>query len=339
VPTKYNWSDPKQPPLLHSHSLAKHEIIAAYLKRYVEIATSGFRRKKLRLTIIDGFCGGGIYHHEETKKPYPGSPLIFLKTIRKIEIAAKKKHRDFCIDVACYFIDRDANALESLKVQLKKQKHGKLIGDRIFLLKGNFSELYPALSQIISSRGGRVLFLLDQYGYKDAPIQVIKQILQCFPASEILLTFAVDAMLNYMSSGKQFRSYTRKLEPRGRLLSDSDIKEAKRLKKLGTRRKPSDWRIVVSRKLLKRIVDLCGDPHCAPYFIVSSKSHRAYWLLHLSGSMKSSNEMLKLHRAHHNTFKTWDDDKILGFDPRYKIGSKTSKGATEATNKRRFQNS
>ena len=317
MPSKpYNWSDPSAPPILHPHSVAKHEIIEAYLKRYVEMATSDFRRKKLRLTVVDGFCGGGVYRHAETNKLCLGSPLIFLKTIQEIETLNKNCR----IDAAYYFIDRDPSALASLRMQLKKRGYSGLIGNRTFLIQGNFAEHYRSLAQIISSRGSRVLFLLDQYGYKDAPVSLIQQIINFFPQAEILLTFAVDAMLNYISSAEQFHSYTRKLDPKGRLLFGNDIKEAKRLKKLGTRKKPGDWRKVISRRLLRRFLRLCGKPHCAPYFIVSRTSHRAYWLLHLSGNLKSKNAMLKLHRIHHNVFEVWEQDTMFGFDPRKSRG-------------------
>lgn len=160
MPSKpYNWSDPSALPILHPHSVGKHEIIEAYLKRYVEMATFGFRRKALRLTIVDGFCGGGVYRHAETNKLCLGSPLIFLNTIREIEI----QNKSLRIDAVYYFIDRDSSALASLRSQLKKHGYGNLIGNQIFLVQGNFSEHYPSLAQIISSRSSRILFLLDQY--------------------------------------------------------------------------------------------------------------------------------------------------------------------------------
>ena len=62
----YNWSDSRKPPLLQPHSIAKHEVIEAYLERYLEVLTADPRQDALRLTIVDGFSGGGMYRHAET---------------------------------------------------------------------------------------------------------------------------------------------------------------------------------------------------------------------------------------------------------------------------------
>lgn len=315
----YNWSNSRKPPLLQPHSIAKHEVIEAYLERYIEVLTADPRQDGLRLTIVDGFSGGGMYRHAETGELCAGSPLIFLDTIRRMEAKIQaERTKDFCIDANYYFIDSDATALAFLKSQLRKQGYGKLIGERIFLLHGTFAKLFPGLIEVILARRGRVLFLLDQYGYKDTPLPLIRQIFTRCPTAEVLLTFAVDALVNYIADRKQFRECIRNLDPTDRLLPDKDIKDVNRLKKkVAPSEGAAQWRLMIERKLLHRIVRMCGARHYTPYFIVSRKSHRAYWFLHLSTHIKAWDEMVKLHWQHHNCFVHHGAPglNMFGFDP------------------------
>jgi three-Cys-motif partner protein len=54
------------PPIIHQHSLAKHEILRAYLTAYIQTLISSPFQDRFRLTLVDGFAGGGIYRHEAT---------------------------------------------------------------------------------------------------------------------------------------------------------------------------------------------------------------------------------------------------------------------------------
>lgn len=300
----YDWSDNRYPPFLQSHSVAKHEVIEAYLERYIEVLTADPRRDGLKLTIVDGFSGGGMYRNAETGKPCLGSPLIFLETISRMEAAIQAERRkDFSINAMYYFIDNDAMALSFLRSQLRKKGYGKLIGERIFLFHGSFSKFFPMIMGVINVRKGRALFLLDQYGYKDAPLPLIKQIFKRCPTAEVLLTFAVDSLINYIADTDQFRKCVSHSDGSGRLLTDNDIKEIERLRKTEKLSETSSkWRLMLEKKLLRRVIKASGAAHYTPYFIVSHSSRRAYWFLHLSMHVKAWDEMLKLHWENHNCF-------------------------------------
>ncbi|MDX2073478.1 MAG: three-Cys-motif partner protein TcmP [Alphaproteobacteria bacterium] len=298
----YDWSNPRKPPLLQLHSIAKHEVIKTYLEHHIERLTAHSRMARLRLTIVDGFAGGGIYRHAETDKLCAGSPFIFLETVHRMERKIRKKRtKKFCIDAAYYFIDRDNDALSFLRSQLHKKGYGDLIGERVFLLHGSFSNLFAGLMEIVRSRGGRAFFLLDQYGYKDIPLSLIKQIFTRHPSAEVLFTFAADALVNYMAHRKQYYKCVHNIDPSGRLLPREDIVKLNRLKNRSAyKTKITEWRLMTKHKLLCRLIRLCGVRYCVPYFIVSPKSNRAYWFLHFSNHLKSRNQMLKLCGRNHN---------------------------------------
>ncbi len=71
--------------MLLDHSKAKHGIYREYLKRYVRELTQDIRICHLRLNVVDGFAGGGIYMPERGTEPYYGSPIIFLEVMRDMQ--------------------------------------------------------------------------------------------------------------------------------------------------------------------------------------------------------------------------------------------------------------
>ena len=59
--SKYHW-EKGNIPLIDLHSIKKHEIIQKYIFEYIRIVGGlNYHQKYLDLTLIDGFCGGGIY--------------------------------------------------------------------------------------------------------------------------------------------------------------------------------------------------------------------------------------------------------------------------------------
>ena len=77
---QYNWKD--GPDLIQQHSVAKHRILQAYLAAYFRTLVSSPNQDVLKLTLVDGFAGGGLYVHNDTREPVKGSPFIFLEAAR-----------------------------------------------------------------------------------------------------------------------------------------------------------------------------------------------------------------------------------------------------------------
>lgn len=312
----YNWSS-KKLPLLEAHSAAKHQLLKSYLERYVATIIKNSKQDSIRLNIIDGFCGGGVYSNAETGEVCSGSPLIFLETITNIEntinATGTRKAR---IDARYFFVDNDSRALSSLKSQLCKRGFSNLIGERIFLLNGKFSELCAGIIEMVSARKGYSIFLLDQYGYKDVPLPLIRKIFRQIPNAEILLTFSVDTLINYMSNTARFRKCIRNLNNKCIILKDDEFDNIDKLKQSRVARKSSAlWRKTVEATLLKRLIRMCGAKYYTPYLITSGRSHRSYWFLHLSMKIKSWDEMLKLQWQQHNNTAIHANREMLGFNP------------------------
>ena len=62
----HHWRIGEDPPLIRPHSLAKHRVLQAYLESYVATLTKNPRQDRLRLTLVDGFAGGGRYLDQGT---------------------------------------------------------------------------------------------------------------------------------------------------------------------------------------------------------------------------------------------------------------------------------
>ncbi len=219
-----------------------------------------------------------------------------------------KTGKKYDIDIVYYFIDKNKDALDFLRKQLHKNGYGKLIGERIFLLNGSFSNILSGLTEIIKHRNSRVLFLLDQYGYKDVPLHIIKNIFANFYNAEVLLTFAVGALVNYITDTPQFYKCVSGVQEKYSLLSKKDIILLTSLKEKTNYM--MSWRSIAEHKILKRINKILETLNCAPCFIVSKKSNRHYWLLHLSTQIKVRKRMMRLYSDKHNVFI---HNKALGF--------------------------
>jgi three-Cys-motif partner protein len=74
----HTWRIGEELPQIRGHSLAKHRVLKAYLERYVSVLSANPRQEQLKLTLVDGFAGGGLYLDSRTKEERPGSPLIML---------------------------------------------------------------------------------------------------------------------------------------------------------------------------------------------------------------------------------------------------------------------
>src|SRR5437016_5461354 len=87
----HKWRIGELPPEIRPHSLAKHRVIQNYLLRYVGVLTSNLKIPELRLTLVDGFAGGGVYRDWQTNEGRDGSPLLMLNAMREAAEAAQSR--------------------------------------------------------------------------------------------------------------------------------------------------------------------------------------------------------------------------------------------------------
>src|SRR6266496_4968423 len=78
----FDWSSwQTKLPSLENHSQAKLDVLRTYVEDYIQILCTGNPgQDRFRLTLVDGFAGGGIYDGEKL-----GSPFVLLKAVKVAE--------------------------------------------------------------------------------------------------------------------------------------------------------------------------------------------------------------------------------------------------------------
>ncbi len=290
---KYDWSDPNSPPPLEAHSIAKHDVLEAYLFRYLEVLTKNPRIPSFNIHLIDGFSGGGLYRHETTGELLCGSPTIILRTVKAAE-ASINLERDKKLKILgkYYFVDQDKAALFFLKEQIRKSEFADQLLN-IDFINSNFASCSNQIITDITRTGKspRAIFILDQYGYSGVPFGVIKNIFSSIPHAEIIITFATDWLIDYLSNNEQSKTMITSL---GLIGIDLD--------NLEDEKSHHGWRTIIEHKLSKSLHHSSGAKFFTPFFIKTVKSNRSYWLIHLSNHARARDEMMQVHWSLKNQF-------------------------------------
>lgn len=304
---KYEWKLGQPLPILGTHSVAKHDIFEQYLKIYIERLTRTPSQTMLNLTIVDGFSGGGLYRQGSAE--VDGSPLRLLAAVetagRELNVARSK---GFEVKADFFFIDANRYHVAFLRDVLQRRGYGSRLGQDIFVRAALFEEACSDVLAHIQKKGSahRSLFFLDQYGWSDVRLQTIRTILGTLKNPEILLTFAVDALIDFLSM--------KTAETQALLNIDLNREDVRALIDLRT---GEGWRYLIQNGLYRHIQNRTGSRFYTPFFIHSPEAHRSYWLLHLSNHRQARDEMGKLHWRLNNHFQHHGGAGFhaLGFDP------------------------
>ncbi|WP_441001149.1 three-Cys-motif partner protein TcmP [Fodinibius sp. SL11] len=179
------------------------------------------------------------------------------------------------------------------------------IDNEIIIRRSKFgSELDDIISDIKKRKGRsrRTIFLLDQYGYKKVPVGTINYIFKELPNSEIILTFNVDSMIDYLSD----QGVSEKTLDNVGL--NYDLTQIRKIKAEKRR-----WKALIQFALFDDFRDKSSAKHISNLFIKSSNSSRAYWLLHFSMKEIAKNEMEKIHWEYRNHFYSETDKGLRVF--------------------------
>lgn len=310
---QYNWKD--GPDLIQQHSVAKHRILQAYLAAYFRTLVSSPNREVLKLTLVDGFAGGGLYVHNDTRELVKGSPFVFLDATREAEyLINKDRHKPVQLLVDYFFTEADRHAHLHLDKVLREQGYGDRIGNGIYLEHARFQDKADSIIEFIkkkSPKNGRSIFALDQYGYKEVPTHLLRKIFDALPSAEVILTFGVDSLMNFANDGDQMKEL---LDGLGLpdIFGGRSVEEIKASDR--------DWRLFLQSTLYRRLVENCGARHFTPFFIRNRGGHGDYWLIHMSQHHRARDVMTEVHWANNNYFIHYggaglDMFQMVGYDP------------------------
>jgi three-Cys-motif partner protein len=306
---KYTWDDINSPPKIDNHSLVKLDIIEKYIEIYLRHLTKSFYVGNFKLTIIDGFAGGGLYEGGIT-----GSPIRAKETIDKItQIINFEKEQSNCkkvhFDIDYIFIEKDKGTFIFLNKTLRNRG---IAHANVECINGEFTRHLDTILSRVSkkSRGGRSIFILDQYGYKDAPIKDINKIFKQLVKTEVILTFSTDSLIDYLSECN-----ISTLEKMG--LTKQQCAELLNI------REDNDYtRSKIQPLLYRSVIEQAGAPFYTPFFIKSDLTNRSYWLFHFSMHPLARDEMIGLHWNKQNTFQHFGSaglNMLLGYNSDYRF--------------------
>jgi three-Cys-motif partner protein len=286
-PQLFDWSDWKSTlPPLKEHSAAKLSVLRRYIEDYIQILCTGNPgQDRLRLTLVDGFAGGGVYDGGEA-----GSPFVLLKAVEVAKFRLNQT-RTKRLDVDChfYFVESDAAAAECLEYQLRQRGYGHEVGKSIFLFREKFEAVHARIVSETQTRfprgGSRVIFFLDQCGYTDAPPPLLRSISEKLNwKAEFIINLAIDWLTVYVRDEPTFR----KVFPS---LGVQDVLPIERV--LEAVRNPAfDSQYVVESLVGPAFKEVSGSPFFSPFYIQAPRSNRGYWLVHLAPQSRARTAML-----------------------------------------------
>lgn len=309
----YNWKN--GPDAIQQHSIAKHRILQSYLAAYFKTLVSSPNQDELRLTLVDGFAGGGLYYHSDTKELVKGSPFVCLNATKEAEFFLNQgRKKQLKLDVSYFFVEANRDACLHLDKVLRDEGYSTLIGNNIQLRHAKFQDEVNNIIDSIkrkSPRNGRSIFILDQYGYKEVPAGLIQKIFSSLPSAEVILTFGVDSFVNFASD----KNLTQELLDE---IGISDAWQGKTIEEIKSSEK--EWRYFIQSALYQSLVARCGAEYYTPFFIRNKQGHGDYWLIHMSQHFRARDVMTQVHWDNQNYFIHYGGAglnmfQMVGYDP------------------------
>lgn len=274
----YNWADGAT---LSDHSESKHIVLEQYFAEYLRVRCRIPYQTRFVLTVVDGFCGGGVYNND-----HKGSPIIFLDTLQKVahEINLYRKNNNFSeVFFECLFIfnDKDPRAIESLESSIQpyiaRCKESENLNVVVEILNTDFQVCYQEILRTLDDRRvtKNVLFNLDQCGYSVVDPKLVRNILTKYRSAEAILTFSIQSLLSYLPlQDVPFRT---------KILDKFEVDVSQRSELDQLIGKP-EKRGVVERLVFESF------KRCAPYvspFAINNPDGWRYWLMHFSSEYRA----------------------------------------------------
>ena len=182
---KVQWTTDGQMPDLQSHTEIKHCLLESYLEDWViKLAGTGVRSTKT-ITLVDAFCGGGVYRDGTCRQP--GSPIRIIRAIEKGWNAVKESQpykED--LNIAYRFIDARQEHADCLKQEIRKAGYEKLLDRGICqVITEDFEDDFEMCLDWVQQRGGHSFFFLDPFGQAD--LHSMARYILNIKGSEVLL--------------------------------------------------------------------------------------------------------------------------------------------------------
>jgi three-Cys-motif partner protein len=314
MPEAFKWGRDGSCPDLEPHSAAKLQVIRDYTVEYLQILVrSAMGKEELKITIVDGFAGGGKYSNGED-----GSPFVFLKAVREAEAlinTSQKRQKSLRIDAHFYFIEKSKNAYSALRGALESSDWANELDKSIFTHHAEFREVAKRIVERTNVRhpqgGSRVIFFLDQCGWAEVNAALIGSLAEQLNwKAEFILNFACEWLSSYVSNDSAFRkAYDG--------LGLSDLISIDDLLKLKTETH-CDYRYAVAAKLGPALKTATRSAFFSPFYVEpATGSNHGYWLVHLAPKLRARNAMMDVYYRNQTHIRAFGNTglRMLAFRP------------------------
>lgn len=302
----YSWSLDGPLPVIEDHSLAKHEVLRAYLINYLRILALNPNSEGIRVTLVDGFAGGGQYQ-TPAGSIVDGSPLVLLDALKeaRVLVAIDRQQRNirksYVIDANVHLVEKHAATHKFLQKVIADSPDAHEGSTEVHVHKGDFHKKLPDIIKDIQTRqkkSGRSVFILDQYGWSRVNLETVKTIFSELPFAEVFLTWMIDSLVNFLSG-----EMVDKLNPALQRAGLGEVLSAENLlaiKNSNSGDGDLTWRRAIQSTMTEQIRSISGATYCTPFYIVPRTSRRGYWLLHLAQHLRANEEMKRIHWENNN---------------------------------------
>ena len=294
-------------PPIEEHTKRKLDVLKDYLDVYFDTLVPNPAQDRLNITLVDGFSGGGAY--SDGAETRVGSPLVMLYAVDQAkERLNKEREKPLEINARFIFVDNEREHVAALRSELDSRGYK---GDqRITILEGTFVDHLPAIIQRIAEkqRSGRSIFFLDQFGYSDVPMPSIRTVFESLDRAEVVLNFAIDALLNYLHGGLVGLERFRQFGIDDRFIADWNQNKTEHM-----------GRAIAQRALMANIHRNSGTKFFTPFMLWSKTDNRSMMLAHLSQHQAARDKMLGIHWQEQNHFVHVGDGGLinLGYHSRF----------------------
>jgi len=261
-------------PTLEIHTKKKHEILTDYIHDWVVTLCGNHPLMEKKITIVDGFCGGGIYNDPETGNKWFGSPIRILKSIEAglNDVLEKKKKPNFRLDFLLICIDEKKEHIDCLKKTLIDLGYEKYFGKQVLIIHSKFDKAIAEVVQKVVDRKSHSFFFLDPFGYTDFSMQHIRSIMHLGKV-EILLTYMIDFIQRFLEEkdGKLHDAFHRILEARD-YYTRNDLRDIETIHQ----------QEYLRNETIRLFRDRTGVKYLFSFSLLANKSIVKYYLVHLS---------------------------------------------------------
>jgi three-Cys-motif partner protein len=192
----YNWAgNGSELPEIPLYAKTKHLVLQEYIKNWVEVICGHGKHGAKKVTLIDGFCGGGMYKNGD--ELWEGSALRMIRMVNEgLKTVQERKHWHK-LDAKYIFIDNNQEHTDCLKLQLKNAGFEKYLhSGEIQIITNDFEKVLDNCIEEVRVRKGYSFFFLDPFGLDITPA-IVRKIIS-LGKSEVLLTHMLSGLVRIL---------------------------------------------------------------------------------------------------------------------------------------------